>query len=788
MSKAFSLLRGIMVVGVIAAFLLGCQQSKKEFPEALETPLAKSSEGTSPTSEQRTLAVEPQTTGVEAKDQTTSPAEEALTTVPEASPASKITTPVVQYRDENCLADEASPYLRSLTSAPVHWHPWAKEAFEAARQLDRPVIVALGASWSLESRALDEETFNDPQVADFLNTHFVPLKVDVDERPEVAQRYELFHAILRGDAARGSLVIAALPDGAPFEATSYLPARAETSGATGMLDFLKAVEQVYRSSKDRAVAQAKRFEQLVSEARAQLLQTSPTAEINKEDAARRTAEIIHRAGADLKKDGALRETAPWGRMVLLALHHYSDTGSSVSLAVAEQILDALATSPLKDPILGGYFHRLDASGFALDGKLLPDQAIMLRAYCWAYAATGKSSYREEAEHVLSFMRDTFEDQHGGFYSSQQPDANPHAPEAYFTWSAAEIMEALDKPLEREVVLRLYGLDSGNRTEKRMLRRSQALSEVATALNIKAATAQKALTSATQFLRAKRYERDDFPLVNKARVVSWNASMVCAYADAWRYLGDKQGRDFAIKTVSELLDQATTNTGIVHYLGRGQTPDRSWVLLEDQVAMAEALLDCAEISGNHALIQAAEELMERVHAQYAASGRAIYYDGEQGTAAELWHLPLIPVQDALIDSPNATAARVWFQLYRLTGQNKFMARSTECVGLVYRQGEWWDEKLSSYGRSLLTVAFGPPKAIIVGAIGQKDTLELWRTALGTFRVGKCVEVLAPEAAAKTDYLPSKDGKAVGYVCTAEACAPPAKDAKKLRTTLFEFGRE
>lgn len=712
---------------------------------------------------------------------------ETYTEAPEPDVASTGSKVSVAYRDENLLTYQPSPYLRSLTSSPVHWQPWGKEIFQVAQKLDRPLLISLGASWSLESRLMDRETFESREVAEFLNKHFVPVKLDIDEHPDVAQRYLLFFNVLRGDDQTASVVIAALPDGSPYEATAYLPPRAETSGTMGMLEFLEAVAHVFGTQKDRATEQGKRFERILDDARQRLIQTSPSLEITREAAAQRCSEILNRISASADKGEAFSNATLAGRLALLALHHYSDTRSSSSLAVAEKVLQAVAESFLKDHVLGGYFHRIDGEGFPLDGKLLPDQAVLLRAFCLAYAATGKRVYREEAESILAFVRDTFENPSGGFYGSQQPDADPHEAGAYFSWSGAEVSTLLDVPLEREVVLRFYGLDKGDREEKRMLRPARTLSDVASSLKVSASVAKQLLTSATLLLREKRYEREDFPFVNKSLIVSWNASMVSAYADAWRYLDDSEARDFALKTASKLLESATTTSGFLHYLGRGESDEPSHTLLEDQVAMAGALLDCAEISGKNELMNAAKELMEQIQRNYAFAGQAVYLDKEENMETGHWDVRLVPIQDSLVDSPNAQVALLWFRLFRLTGQEMYLQRAARCVGVVFQQRDWWDERLATFGDALLTVAFSPPKVVIVGKADKSDMIELWHAALNTFRVGKCVELLTPDAAMTTDYLPSKDGKAVGYVCTHEACAPPAKDTKVLRKTLIEFGR-
>jgi uncharacterized protein YyaL (SSP411 family) len=706
----------------------------------------------------------------------------AAATAPPSSPP----RPRCSYADANTLGAAASPYLRSLTSSPVHWHPWDESLLECARELDRPLLVSLGVSWSREARQFDELVMADAELASAINRRFVPVKIDCDERPDLAERYGLFYSVVRGGTgAPDGFLVVALPDGGPFEAWPPATARTDETSAPATVAFLDQVEDIYRRQKPAAEAQVRKYVALLDSARGEFAcNTTVTREALRTAATRMPTRLLAAASQPQEER---REATPIFQQALLALHHYSDTRSTSSLELAQKLLTDVTRSALRDHVFGGYFHAVNGDGVPVAGKLLPDQALALQAFSQAYAATGKKTYREAVDEVLRFMLDTLEDPNGGFYSSQEVDADPAAPQAYFTWSASEIGEIVADATQREVFLRYYGFDGIDPARKCALTPKRTLQSVAGALKIDYDAGQKALDEARRQLREARYARPDFPRVNKAFIVAWNAKAISAYCDVWRYLGVGPAREFATKSAGMLLDRVTTDSGVLHYLVRGQAAVMP-VMLADQVFLAAALLDCAEVSGKQELVNAASAIMDRVHGTFALPDIAGYVDLPAADSAEGWRQPLALVRDGVVESPNAIAMSVWFRLYRLTGKEEFQERAFRLAACVLHHEDWWNAGMEGYVRAICEAAWAPPKAVIVGDPAREDTQQLWREALGTFRSGKIVEVLTPAEASQTDYLPAKDGRALVYICTTEACAPPVSQAGKVRPTLLEFGRE
>ncbi len=721
---------------------------------------------------------------------------ETVTTEPERLPqaaAGEETTSVGQamsgptYEERNLLSAAPSPYLRSLTSSPIHWHIWDKETLEAASALERPLLISIGVTWSRACREEDEATWGDEGLSAFVNKEFVPIKIDADQRPDLAERYKLFYAIVRGTSPSDALTIIAQPDGSPFEAVPMFSPENGESRATALLEYLRKIVAVWRDNRPEISSQVVKFEKVLQEFRHSLESRTTTSRESVKTVAHELAQkIFENAPPALGQSG---EITPYLHLALLALQHYSDTRTTASLEKAQKIMSDLYRSAWRDHVFGGYFHALANDG-ATAGKLLSDQALALQAFSQLYAATSKKLYREAAEELLAFFYDTFENlEEGGFYSSQEIDRAPQDPSAYFTWSLAEIDSVLTEPAERQVFAKYYGLEGNDPSEKTHLAPKQTLQSVASSVRLDYDSAQKLLSSARSKLREHRYEQADFPRVNKSLVVSWNAKAISAYCDAYRYLGAEHAKEFALKTLKLLRTRASSEAGLCHYLVRGEIVEQP-ILLEDQIFMIQALLDCAEISGELQLVSAAQWIFDQIQSSMTLERTSLLGDwlSRDNSGVPQWLQPLPFLRDTLLESPNAASVVAVYQLYQIKGDDHWRDQALARLGWLGRDKNWWDRGLASWAKAALIAGYGPPKVVIVGSLDRTDTQQLQIAVLASFRLGKIVEVLSPEEAAKTDYAPSKDSKAVGYVCTAEACAPPTSDSKKLRATILDFGRE
>ncbi len=776
----------VVCVAVAVSLLGGCRSEKSPEPQ-----------GAAENGSLRTAPTAQVTPRVSRGEDTTSATQAAAgeSTIPASQPApvnQPSTATLLARVTRNALADSLSSYLRSQSTSPVAWQPWGADVFEIAEKLNRPVLLSIGVSWSDLVRSHDETVFGSSEVAALISEHFIAVKVDADERPEIAERYLSAHQLIHPENGEWPVIAFLLEDGRPFESVSAAPSAAATDPAT-FAAILRQVVDLYSNKRETLVQQANRIEKALA------AQAPDPARVRPLDA-QLAAEVCARIRENLgvKQTGeTYSRPKPWA--ILALLHAVSDgldgpettkpaASNESNLSVATKLLTNYYRSSLRDPVLGGFFTGALDADFRepMTAKLLPDQAAMLRAFSTAYAATGRRVFRDAGLEILRYMRDSLEREGGGFYSAQEAEPRGQA-SSYYTWSAAEIRQVVGPGRDVDVFMKYFNVVTDPPTQRCFLRPSRSLESVANEFKITYDEAQQALDRVRAKLREARLAQETFPRFNKSIVTSWNALAVSAYLDAYRFLGDEKAREFALLTMDWILDKLISETeGAAHYYAREKR--ELYGLLEDQVAVAQALLDCFRVSGKHEYLETAESIMTFIEANYADEQTGLYRDQPKTAAAEgLLRIPRYYVFDTRIPSPNAQSAMIWLQLSWLTGKKEYMDRAQRLIRAVAGQENFWGDNSSQYAEALLLAVYGAPKVVVVGKEDDAALAQLRDAAMKAFRVGSVIETLSPEKAQQTDYLPARDLKPVAYVCTPESCAPPVQDPKKLKPLVESFGK-
>src|SRR5713226_8874928 len=334
---------------------------------------------------------------------------------------------------ENRLARETSAYLRSAAHQPVQWLPWSAEAFARAKQEDKPVLLDVGAVWCHWCHVLDHESYDDPDVAKIINAHFVAIKVDRDERPDLDARYQ--HAISAMTGQGGWPLTAFLtPAGRVFFGGTYFPP-VDAYGRPSFKRVLLSVAQYYRDNRtevDDAAGQLHRqLAALDGPPRPGAVEsTLLTAGI---DSIRQAFDATHGGFGGAPK-------FPHPSTIELLLRQYARTREGAVLDMVTRTLQKMARGGIHDQ-LGGGFHRYATDehwGVPHFEKMLYDNAGLLSNYLHAYQATGLTDLKEVAEDTAAFMADVLTDQRrGGFWGSQDADVHPGDDGSYFTWAPDE---------------------------------------------------------------------------------------------------------------------------------------------------------------------------------------------------------------------------------------------------------------------------------------------------------------------------------------------------------------
>ncbi len=579
----------------------------------------------------------------------------------------------------NRLISEASPYLRSAAYQPVDWYPFSPQAFARAQELDRPILLDIGAVWCHWCHVMDRESYENPEIARLINEMFVAIKVDRDARPDIDARYQRAVQALTGQGG-WPLTAFLTPSGKVFFGGTYFPPE-NRQGRPGLKELLPKLAEAYRTQKDRILAGA--------DETARRLQAYESASAQSGSV---TPALLEQLVAALPKDfdseyggGARAPKFPHGAVIRLALDRYAATHDARLREVAEKTLEGMARGGLRDYIHGG-FYRYSTDRFwhvPHFEKMSYVQAELLEAFARAYQATGKPLYREAAEGILRYLTDTLSDQtRGGFLATQDADVSLDDDGSYFTWTLAEIKELLSAK-EAQAFAAHYGVVTSPQRhppetpDRNVLYQAKSLEVVAAELKLPVEEVRTLVESSRGKLRAARRQQKA-PFVDPNKFVDWNALVLSAYRYAYEAFGDQAVKEFALRTTDFLLTKAyRPGQGMYHtvFEGKARTPG----LLRDQAYMALALLDMYKISGRQRYLDAARDLMDYALKHFWDPKQGGFFDVAHGeNFVEILSQPRKEVQDAPLPGANAVAALALDRLFTLTGQERYREKAGQTL--------------------------------------------------------------------------------------------------------------
>ncbi len=485
----------------------------------------------------------------------------------------------------NRLALETSPYLRQHAHNPVDWYPWGDEAFERARREDRPVFLSIGYSSCHWCHVMEKESFESEEIARFLNAHFVSVKVDREERPDVDDVYMTAVQLTSG---RGGWPLSAflLPDRKPFFAGTYFPPD-DRHGRPGFLTLLKRLEAAWSERRADLESGAAEIAAAVAAASGLAARGAPGPP---------TPGALGLLGSALSRlfdpvNGGFGDAPKFPPHLALAwLLRRGAAGDGTALAMAEGTLDAMALGGIRDH-LGGGFHRYSTDANWLlphFEKMLTDNAQLLGVYARAWALTGNDLFAQVARETGDYLLREMRGEEGGFFAATDADSEGEEGK-YFVWDPSEIREVLGKE-EGEDFCEWYGVRpegnfrdeaTGRFTGRSILFLSK---KIPPSSELRLAPLRLRLLDA----RAKRIP----PSLDDKRIAGWIALAVSGLAIAGRILNEGRFLDAARAGARFLLEDCRDGAGILQRAwkdGVAKIP----AFLEDEAFFVHALLDLAE---------------------------------------------------------------------------------------------------------------------------------------------------------------------------------------------------
>ncbi len=672
-------------------------------------------------------------------------------------------------RHTNRLAREPSAYLRQHAHNPVDWHPWGDEAFAKANAEGKPVFLSIGYSSCHWCHVMEEESFDDEEVAAVLNERYVAIKVDREERPDVDAVY-MTAVQAMGHGGGWPLTVWLTPDRRPFYGGTYFPPRGGVRGARyGLLDLLRRLDEVYRAEPAQVAAAAADVTARLERAAA------PPPGDAVPDAA-----LLHRAYAELAGDfdaehggvGSAPEF-PSPALLELLLRYHRRTGAPDALTMVERTLEAMAAGGIHDQLAGG-FHR-----YATDRawrvphfeKMLYDNALLAAVYLEAHQATGRADFADVARRTLDWTTREMTAPGGGFFAAVDADSEGEEGRFYL-WTPDEIAALLD-PASARLVTAHLGVTGAAQVEGRsVLHVAEPLAAVAAREGLTREQARARLDAARTALLVARGRRTP-PLTDDTVIVAWNGLMISAFARAAQTLGEPARIGPARRAADAILTHArdgrlprTLHDGAPH--GRGY--------LEDHAFLAAGLLDLYETTGEPRWLDDALRLQDALDQHFADPAGGWFRTADDAEALLVREKPDF---DGSEPAGNSVALQNALRLHELTGDDRWRERAERTLrafGPALARGP------RGLARMLSALEFSLDRAkqiVIVTPPRGEGADSLLAVLRGRFLPNRALVVVpegaSPSALGAVGSLAAEktalDGRATAYVCERRVCQRP-----------------
>ena len=679
-------------------------------------------------------------------------------------------------RFTNRLIRESSPYLLQHAHNPVNWYAWSDKAFERAKRENKPIFLSVGYSTCHWCHVMERESFEDEEIAAYLNAHFIAIKVDREERPDIDSVYMTAVTILTGRGGWPMTVIMT-PDKEPFFGGTYFPPRKGVRGSrAGLIDILGEMLSLYRDEPVRVVARAQELSQRVEQAAA--IQPGPGVPSDK---------VIAVAAQNLGRmfdpvDGGFSGAPkfPQPSRLSLLLRYARRTRDAGATAMVATTLDRMAAGGIYDQI-GGGFHRYSTDARWLVPhfeKMLYDNAQLAVVYLEAWQHTGDPAYQRVAREILDYVTREMTSPDGGFYSATDADSptpSGHDEEGwFFTWHPDEL-ERLLGTSDAALVSSAFGVtERGNFEGRNILHRAKSDQRLASELGLSPKRVAQVIGGAQSILYEARASRPP-PIRDEKIIAAWNGMMAVAFAKAGWILAEPRYVESAARSARFVLEKMRAEDGaLVRTYRAGKKGNASF--LDDYAFMVAACLDLYQATGDAAWIGRAVELQTSQDLRYLDEQAGGYYLTAAGGEALLVREK--PVYDRAVPSGNSVSANNLLRLHDFTGETKWRRRAERLFASLAFQ-----VTRSPIGFPLLLVALdryydSPLEVAVIAPASREQAAPLSERLRRSFVPNKVFTVLSDtEASQQEAMLPwlqakrAMSGKSTAYVCERGRCELP-----------------
>jgi uncharacterized protein len=681
----------------------------------------------------------------------------------------------------NSLIKEKSPYLLQHANNPVDWYPWNEEAFQKAKDEDKPVFLSIGYSTCHWCHVMEKESFEDEEIAELMNDAFISIKVDREERPDIDAVYMAVCQMLTGGGG-WPMTIIMTPEKKPFFAGTYFP-KESRFGRVGMKELVPRIKELWKTKRDEILNSSEQISSAVS-----LSSSSKTGDALKE-------EIFHIAFNDFddrfdKESGGFGSAPkfPTPHNLMFLLRYWKRYKNEHALEMVEKTLTEMRRGGIYDHVGFGYSRYSTDRDWLVPHfeKMLYDQALLVMAYIEAYQVTQKEFYKDTAEEILAYIIRGMTSDEGGFYSAE--DADSEGVEGkFYLWTTEEIKNILGE--EADLFIKYFNTrDNGNWIDSvhgtndntNILHTKKSIKAFSDELGISEKELKIKLENARQKLFEER-EKKIHPYKDDKILTDWNGLMISAFSKAAQVLNKKVYSEVASKAAEFILSKMFDDKGrILHRYREGEAAIFGNV--DDYAFFIAALLDLYEATFKTEYLEKAFQLNDFfIHNFWDNENGGFFFTPDYG---EKLIARQKEIYDGAVPSGNSVAMLNLLKISRITAKTEY----EEKANMINKT---FSSKISQYpagfSQSLIALDFaiGPSKEIIISG---KDFEGFHTTIFSKYIPAKVVLQIASEedplselAPYLKNYLPTY-GKTSVFVCENYVCNLPVHNPQSLENLL------
>ncbi|MFZ1730487.1 MAG: thioredoxin domain-containing protein [Bacteroidota bacterium] len=677
----------------------------------------------------------------------------------------------------NRLVFTSSPYLLQHARNPVDWYPWGDEAFEKAKREDKPIFLSIGYSTCHWCHVMEHESFEDAEIAAYLNDHFVSIKVDREERPDVDHIYMTVCQSMTGSGG-WPLTIFMTPEKKPYYAGTYFP-KDDSFGRPGFMRVLMTMHDAWKNDRQKVLSIGEQLQQQLSHA----LQ-GEDGDIPSDALERAVRSFKSRYDEEFGGFGPAPKF-PMGHTLSFMLRRATADGDGKLQEMVENTLLRMYRGGIWDHLGGGFCrYSVDRKWLVPHfEKMLYDNALLLMAYVDAYQVSGKDEYKTIALEIIEYIHRDMTDANGMFFSAENADSEGEEGKFYvFTRAEFDAAVGADTPAMAEYfgVTQEGNFEHGNN----ILHIALDPNAWAERHGLSAAKAKERIAAAKEKQFAVRARRVH-PSLDDKLLVSWNGLMISALAQAGQAFGDAALTTMAQRAADAILNQMLQKDGaLLHRMRQGKAGIPGF--LEDYTYFTWGLIDLYEASFETRYLGAAVSLTEKM--------LALFHDGANGglffTAKDAEELIVRTKEsyDGATPSGNSVAAYNLVRLARMTGTVAYEQRAQEILRAFASQ-----LAQAPTGSTVMLMALdfvGKGGKEIVLAAKDRNAAAAMAAEVRRRWEPRSVLLFHPEHDAEeietlVSYIKDNqpvDGKATAYVCRNFACELPVTSAGALADKL------